>query len=43
METRFSKVTVKISAFSNFVEISNTCIGMFRKVAFLEIPKKAPF
>ena len=36
METLFSKVT---SAFCNFAEISNTCIGMSRKVAFLEISK----
>ena len=38
-ETLFSKVTVQISAFSNFAKISNTCIGMFRKVVFLEISK----
>ena len=34
METLFSEVTREISAFCNFAEISNTCIGMFRKVAF---------
>ena len=28
-----------MSAFCNFTEISNTCIGMFRKVAFLKILK----
>ena len=38
METLFSKVTGEISAFCNFAEISYTCIGMFRKVAFLESP-----
>ena len=37
METLFSKVTGEISAFCNFGEISNTCIRMFRKVAFLGI------
>ena len=39
METLFSKVTEYISAFCNFAEIFNTCIGMFQKVAFLEISK----
>ena len=39
IETLFSKVTGQISAFCNFAEISNTCIAMFRKVAFLEISK----
>ena len=28
-----------MSAFRNFAEISNTCIGMFRKLAFVEISK----
>ena len=39
METLFRKVTGEISAFYNFAEISNTCIGMLRKVAFLEISR----
>ena len=39
MDTLFSKVTGEISAFCNFVETSNMCIDMFRKVAFLEIPR----
>ena len=39
METPFTKVSAQISAFCNFAQISNTCIGMFRKVAFLEISK----
>ena len=39
METLFGKVTVQISAFCNFSEISNTFIGMFRKVTFLEISR----
>ena len=39
METFFSKVTGEISAFCNFAEISNMCIGMFRKEAFLEISR----
>ena len=30
-----SKVTGEISAFCNSVKKSNTCIGMFRKVALL--------
>ena len=28
-----------MSAFRNFAKISNTCIGMFRKVGFIEISK----
>ena len=39
MYTLFSKVIGEISAFCNIAEISNSCIGMFRKVALLEIPK----
>ena len=37
VESLPSKVTGEISAFCNSVKKSNTCIGMFRKVALLEI------
>ena len=37
METLFIKVTGEISTFCIFAEISNTCIGMFQKLVFLEI------
>ena len=39
MDTLFSKVTGEIPAFSNIAQICNSCIGMFREVALLEVPR----
>ena len=41
VESLFSKVICKISAFYNYVENSITSAGMFQKVALLEISRNS--
>ena len=43
VESLLSKVAGEISAFYNSVENSNSCIGIFRKVALLEISRNPLF